>query len=62
MTAVFVPIRVGGSNLEPRIKSLSGARPSGFIRVRAAGQAGCLYSGERGRTGANCNPVCNPAG
>jgi hypothetical protein len=47
--------------LNPRIKSLSGARSLGFMGVRAAGQAECAHIGELGCTGANCNPDCSPA-
>ena len=32
----------------------------GFDRVRTAGQAGCAYPREPGRTAVKCNPNCNP--
>jgi hypothetical protein len=44
----------------PRIKSLSGGGPPGFVDVRAAGQPTRAYPGEQSRTGVNCNPDCNP--
>jgi hypothetical protein len=46
----------------PRIKRLIGPRPPGFVDARLAGQAGCAYPGELGRTTVNCNPDCNPDG
>src|SRR5262249_43916936 len=41
-------------------QSLRGASSPGFMRVRAAAQIACAYSGEPRRTAVNCNPDCNP--
>jgi hypothetical protein len=57
-TALGLAIRQHGS--KPRIKSLSGAGPLGFMGVCAAGQAEWAYPAEPGRTTVNCNPDGNP--
>ena len=59
-TAPSAVVKPRGQNR--RIKSLSGTRSLGFMRVRAAGQPRGAYWVERGRTAVNCNPNCNPAG